>query len=119
MLHSSVVLGTSDRLCTVSGVPHSVEPAILVCPLICVAAEEVSLGLNQVGREPCTPDAVKVTQRCCHAWCAEPCKQVPLVNQDACMAPVDPSAPWTTASEPYQTEPVQLDNITQKFVEQQ
>lgn len=85
VMNLCVVLGTSDGLCTVSGVPHSVEPAILVSPLICVATKEVSLGLDQVGREPSTPDAVKVTQRSCHAWCAKTCNTCPLsCNKHMC-----------------------------------
>ena len=70
---SGVVLGTGDGLGTVPGVPYSVEPALLVCALIGVAAKEVSLGLHQVGGQPCTPDAVKVTQGGSHAGCTKTC----------------------------------------------
>lgn len=76
-----VVLSTGDGLGAVSWVPYGVEPAILVCALICVAAKEVSLCLDQVGWQTCTPDAVEVAQRRCHAWRAQPCNQTALSRQ--------------------------------------
>ena len=66
-----VVLSTGDRLCAVPGVPYSVEPAIFVCALVGVTSKKVSLCLDQVGWQTCTPDAVKITQRGCHARCAQ------------------------------------------------
>ena len=64
-IHNSslgVVLSTGNGVSTVSRVPDCVEPALLVCTLICVTAEEVSLGLDKVCWQTCPSDAVKVTQ---------------------------------------------------------
>ena len=76
-----VVLSTGDGLGTVSWVPYSVEPAIFVCALICVAAKEVSLCLDQVSWQACAPNAVEVAQRGCHAWRAQACSQTAYSTQ--------------------------------------
>ena len=94
MFTLGVVLSTGDGLSAVSWVPYGVEPAVFVCALIRVAAKEVSLCLDQVSWQACTPNAVEVAQRGCHAWRAQACNQTahsrqacPQTGQESCMHP--------------------------------
>mmetsp|Transcript_2797 Transcript_2797/g.6129 ORF Transcript_2797/g.6129 Transcript_2797/m.6129 type:complete len:471 (-) Transcript_2797:146-1558(-) len=58
-----VVLRCGDGVSAAEGlIPHRVEPALCISPLVGVAAKEVALGLDQVGRQAGTAVGVKVSK---------------------------------------------------------